>query len=128
MEMKTNCITALLFLSFASISCSSDDSGSTPAPTPNPTPNPDGKVHYTTDVAPVINSNCTGCHSDPPTNNAPMPLTTLDAVKGAILTKGLIERISLPQGDPNMMPKNGTRLSQTAIDKIKKWQTDGFLN
>jgi len=124
--MKTKLIT-LAFLSFFVISCSNDDS-STSSSSTGSTPNPDGKVHYTSDIAPVINSNCTGCHGNTPTNGAPMSLTSLTAVKEAIQNRGLIARISLAQGDINMMPKNGTRLPQATIDKIAKWETDGFLN
>lgn len=117
---------AFAFLSFILFSCSKEDTTSSQTPT-GPTPNPDGKVHYV-DISPIISSNCTGCHGNTPTNGAPMSLTSLTAVKEAIQTRGLISKISLPQGDANLMPKNGTRLSQAAIDKIAKWETDGFIN
>lgn len=124
--IKKTILTSLLLGSiFALNSCSSDSGDATPV---TPTQSADGKVHYATDVAPIISSNCIGCHANPPVNSAPMHLTTLDAVKDAIQNRGLLTRIGLPQGDPSMMPKNGTRLSQTNIDKIAKWQTDGFLN
>ena len=57
-----------------------------------------------------------------------MQLTTYDDVKNAILTRGLIDRISRTQGSGGMMPNGGTRLPQATIDKIIRWQTDGFVN
>ncbi|WP_428224656.1 hypothetical protein [Flavobacterium sp.] len=123
--MKKIC--SLFLLSLVILSCSKDSESSI-TPTPSTPPSTDGKSHYLSDVAPIISNRCTGCHGNTPSNGAPMSLTTLDAVKEAIQNRGLISRINLPQGDPGMMPKNGTKLSQSDIDKITKWQTDGFLN
>lgn len=122
--MKTK-LSIVALWSFMLFSCSKEDS-TTPTPV-LPLPNPDGKVHYT-DIAPIINSNCTGCHGATPSNGAPMSLTTLNNVKDAIQNRGLLDRISRAQGTPGMMPNGGTRLPQASIDKITKWQTDGFLN
>jgi len=84
-------------------------------------------VKYSTDIAPIINNNCVACHTDPPINGAPMHLTSYSDVKNAILTRGLIDRISKDQGAPGMMPSGGTRLPQASINKIIKWQSDGFV-
>lgn len=84
-------------------------------------------VKYTTDIAPIISNNCVACHTDPPVNGAPMRLTTYSDVKSAVLNRGLIDRISRSQGAPGMMPNGGTRLPQASIDKIIKWQSDGFV-
>lgn len=127
--MKTKMFISILLIGTL-VSCSKDDENTNATGGGNTTqpPSNDGIVRYVNDVAPIINSNCTGCHGNPPTNSAPMHLTSYDAVKDAVLNRGLISRISLPQGDANMMPKNGTRLPQTAIDKIIEWQSDGFVN
>ena len=83
-------------------------------------------VRYTTQVKNIIDSNCLFCHQNPPINGAPMRLTTYEDVKNAILTRGLLDRISRPQGAPGMMPNGGTRLPQPLIDQIVTWQNQGF--
>lgn len=123
MKIK-NLFTIALLAIFSSCS---NDSTSDIAPTPTP-PNNSTTIKYTTDVSVIISNNCLGCHSSPPVNGAPMQLTTYADVKNAILTRGLIDRISRPQGAAGMMPNGGTRLPQETIDKIIKWQTDGFIN
>ncbi|WP_130735552.1 cytochrome c [Flavobacterium sp. J27] len=84
-------------------------------------------ITYNNYVKNVINSNCLFCHTSPPQNGAPMQLTTYEDVKNAVLNRGLLDRISRPQGATGMMPLGGTRLPQTTIDAIVKWQADGLL-
>ncbi|SFB22943.1 hypothetical protein SAMN05660845_2158 [Flavobacterium swingsii] len=119
----------LLFIiaAFATLSSCSNDSTSD-ITMPVPPANNSTTIKYSTDIAPIISANCLGCHSSPPVNGAPMQLTTYNDVKNAILTRGLIDRISRAQGTPGMMPNGGTRLPQETIDRIIKWQTDGFVN
>ena len=85
-------------------------------------------VTYTNDVRAIIQSNCIVCHQEPPQNGAPMPLTNLEKVRQAIIERGLIDRISRPQGAEGMMPNGGTRLPQNKIDIIIKWRDQGFQN
>ncbi len=85
------------------------------------------RVSYTKDIKPITDANCIPCHNNPPLNGAPMSLLTKLQVQDAIVNRGLLDRISRPQGAPGMMPNGGTRLPQSSIDIIKKWQTDGFL-
>lgn len=85
-----------------------------------------GEVTYTNTVKNIIDSNCLFCHTQPPQNGAPMQLTTYADVKNAVLTRGLINRISRAQGAPGMMPNGGTRLPQPVIDKITQWAESGF--
>ncbi len=84
------------------------------------------QVSYNLQIKNTINSNCLSCHTAPPINGAPMRLTTYEDVKNAVLTRGLIDRISRSQGAPGMMPLGGTRIPQSAIDQIIKWQNEGF--
>ena len=105
---------------FSLFSCSNDSESDLTIPTPI-------LVKYTSDVRPIIQANCIPCHTDPPVNGAPMRLTTYDDVKYAINNRGLLDRISRPQGAPGMMPNGGTRLPQSSIDLITKWKTDGFV-
>ena len=85
------------------------------------------KVTYTNYVKAVIDTNCIICHGATPSNGAPMSLDTYINVKEAVENRGLLDRISREQGAQGMMPSGGTRLPQSTIDEIKKWQTDGLL-
>lgn len=89
----------------------------------NPVPE---KISYVQDIKPIIENNCLFCHTNPPQNGAPMSLVTLLDVRNAIENRGLLDRISRPQGSDGMMPNGGTRLPQTSIDIIIKWRDDGF--
>ena len=86
----------------------------------------DGDITYTNAVKSIIENNCIFCHTLPPQNGAPMSLTTYADVKNAVLNRGLLDRISRPQGASGMMPSGGARLPQTTIDKISQWAENGF--
>jgi len=105
---------------FILTACTNDSASDLIIPPPN-------VVKYNRDVRPIIEGNCIPCHTDPPVNGAPMKLTTYDDVKYAINNRGLLDRISRPQGAPGMMPNGGTRLPQNSIDLINKWKEDGFV-
>lgn len=87
----------------------------------------DVEITYDADIKTIIETNCLFCHSLPPQNGAPMSLTSYTDVKNAVLTRGLIDRISRSQGSPGMMPNGGTRLPQQLIDKIVAWEQGGFV-
>lgn len=118
MKYKSLFITFLLALLLPSCSENSSD---------DLIDNSNAPVTYTTQVKNIIQTNCLSCHTSPPINGAPMQLTTYNDVKNAILTRGLLDRISRPQGAPGMMPNGGTRLPQTTIDKLYAWQNGGFI-
>jgi mono/diheme cytochrome c family protein len=84
-------------------------------------------ITYTGTVKSIIDNNCITCHGSTPINGAPMSLTTYDNVKQAVLSRGLLDRISRAQGSPGMMPNGGTRLPQNTIDQVVKWKDDGLL-
>lgn len=84
-------------------------------------------ITYTNTIKPVIDNNCIICHTNPPQNGAPMSLNSYNLVIDAVLNRGLLDRISKPQGDPDMMPFGGTRLPQNTIDKFIEWSENGFL-
>jgi uncharacterized membrane protein len=79
------------------------------------------------DVRFVFDNICQQCHSNPPQNGAPMPLVTYTNVKQAVENRGLIDRISRPEGAQGLMPLGGPRLPQTTIDLIMQWNEDGLL-
>ena len=84
------------------------------------------EVTYVNTVKSIIDNNCIQCHATVPVNGAPMSLTTYELVKNAVQTRGLLDRISRPQGSSGMMPNGGIRLPQEKIDQISQWATNGF--
>jgi len=81
----------------------------------------DENVTYTESVKAIIDTNCLNCHSNPPTNGAPMELNTYSSVKNGVENRNLIGRI-----ENGTMPTSGT-LTSTQIQAVKDWQTNGFL-
>lgn len=75
------------------------------------------ELTYVGSIRSIINSNCTGCHSNPPTNNAPMPLTTYLDVRGAVETLNLLGRIN---STTNPMPPTG-QLPAGTRQLIEDW-------
>ncbi|MFD0836040.1 cytochrome c [Mariniflexile aquimaris] len=114
---------ATVILLFNCSSGSDDDTSPTPTPNPNPNPNPSGKVTYNGNVKSIMSSFCISCHGNPPTNGAPMSLTTYSQVKNAVESRGLINRINNAN---NPMPTGGL-MSQANRDLIQKWLDDGLL-
>lgn len=84
-------------------------------------------VTYNKNIKTIIDNNCVFCHGTVPSNGAPMSLTTYNQVKEAVLNRGLIDRISRPNGDPALMPSGGPRMPQQTIDLVIKWNTDGLI-
>ncbi|MBP1223134.1 hypothetical protein [Flavobacterium sp. 1355] len=118
-----NLKTRLLIPSFALllVSCTDDNPG-----TLIDTPPITGVATYNQNVKSIIDNNCVVCHAAVPKNGAPMSLVTYDQVKNAVLNRGLLNRISLENGNSSLMPQGGPRLPQTTIDVIKKWEQDGL--
>lgn len=94
------------------VSCSSEDSGIIQ--------DVKGDGGYAQTIKTIIDGSCLGCHTDPPTSNAPMPLIALENVKEAIQNRELIDRI-----EDGSMPPNGN-LSAEEINAIKAWELGGF--
>jgi uncharacterized membrane protein len=112
-------IVALLSLMALFLGCSTNSTDDLIAPGPE-------TISYNGAVKGIIQNNCIFCHSDPPQNFAPMRLTTYEDVKNAVLTRGLLDRVSRAQGEQGMMPSGGTRLPQATIDVITAWKDQGF--
>lgn len=77
---------------------------------------------YTSDIRPIIQSNCLSCHGNPPTNNAPMSLTTYALVKSAVENRGLVNRIN---SSVNPMPPDG-RMPSATRQMITDWVNQGL--
>jgi len=111
--MKKLLLLSSLFLFVVSCSSDSDDELIEDTPT---------TITYSNTIRPIMSAKCTGCHGDPLTNNAPMPLITYENVKDATESRGLINQV-----ESGNMPKNGTKLSSAQIANIKTWKTNGYL-
>ncbi len=108
----------LLILVLTACSKSSDDSEM------DPDQDPVGNaINYQDDIRPIMSANCVSCHGNPPTSNAPMPLTTYNDVRSAVETRGLLSRIN---STTNPMPPNG-RMPASARQIIEDWANQGFL-
>lgn len=115
-----NLFPMLVFAGFL-LSCSNDNPDTLMEDVPN-----ENAITYQQNVKSIIDNNCISCHAATPRNGAPMALVTYDQVKNAIQNRGLLNRISLNNGNSLLMPQSG-RLPQTTIDIVAKWQQDGLL-
>ncbi len=81
-------------------------------------------ITYSFSVNPILTANCTGCHSGA---NAPngVRLDTYEGVKIQVLNGFLVGVITHSAGY-SPMPKNGTKLSDCSINKIRKWIADNY--
>jgi len=111
----------MVFASFL-MSCSNDNPDTLMEDMPV-----DGMITYKQNVKSIIDNNCISCHATTPRNGAPMSLVTYDQVKNAIQNRGLLNRISLNNGNSLLMPQGGPRLPQTTIDIVSQWQQEGLL-
>jgi len=116
--MKKYVIYLMTFLLFVGFSACSNDNG-------DDLQNPD-PITYTNDVKAIIDANCLNCHSDPPSNQAPIALVTYDQVRSSTENGSLISRIQRPENEAGAMPLGAPRLSQSLIDVIVQWRTDGY--
>lgn len=112
-------------------SCSSDTTDTiepianpAPNPAPNPTPPTTATFTYNGNAKAIVDNNCVSCHSSGGSASF-RPLTTFTQVKAAVQNANLLNRIQLQNGQSGLMPQGG-RMSQTNIDIIVKWNTDGL--
>ena len=118
--MTAKSLMFLLLAAFLLDGCTSDSPDDLMADAPQ------GAITYTANVKSIIANNCQSCHSAPPVNFAPMPLTTYENVKDAILNRGLLDRISRNNGEEGLMPNGGPRMPQTNIEIINTWAANNF--
>ncbi|NKI33113.1 hypothetical protein [Croceivirga thetidis] len=74
-------------------------------------------ISFAANIQPIINSNCTTCHQDPPRNGAPFPLLNFAQVSNAA-------DLVLTQVSAGLMPPSG-RLADEEIALIQQWVDDG---
>ncbi|WP_034059434.1 hypothetical protein [Lacinutrix jangbogonensis] len=120
--MKKNYISLITLFILASCSSVSEDDLLEPIIL-----EPGETVNYTEDIKPIMENNCTFCHSSPPVNGAPNALVTYNDVVNAVNNSNLIDRISRASGEAGAMPLGGPKLPQNLIDLVIQWQLDGLL-
>lgn len=120
--MKLKNLFPLLVCASLFMACTNDNPDTLMEDMPN-----DNAITYQQNVKSIIDNNCISCHAATPRNAAPMSLVTYDQVKNAIQNRGLLNRISLNNGNSLLMPQGGPRLPQVTIDIVSQWQQDGLL-
>lgn len=81
---------------------------------------------YGTDIRPILQTHCLGCHSGAAPSGAGIALDTYDGVKLHVDINSLYPAITHTGSSP--MPKNGPKLSDCKITKIRKWIAAGAPN
>ena len=90
-------------------------------------------VDYETEIQPIFNSNCGGCH----TSNSQGGLNLLNyenlmssgtVVPGSALQSSLYDRITRPNSSAGDMPPGNSSLNQSEIDLIAQWINEGALS
>lgn len=84
-----------------------------------------GSVKYSTDIFPIVESQCLSCHNDnfASGNNS---YSSYAQFRDATENGNVIDRITRSVGDQLLMPQ-GNQLPQNSIDLILQWQLDGYL-
>lgn len=98
--------------------------GTETPPVVTPTPTTPAATTYAANAKSIIDANCISCHQSGRSASF-RPLTTYAQVKDAVENAGLLSRIQLQTGQQGIMPQGG-RMSQTNIDILVKWNTDGL--
>lgn len=109
---------AIMGLFLASCSNDNDD------PEPDNNMNGDNmngntEITYVGNIRGIMTASCTGCHSDPPSQGAPMSLETYNDVRGAVETRNLLARINSatnPMPPTGLMPSSTRQLIEDWID------------
>ena len=76
------------------------------------------EAYYNENVAPILSSNCIGCHSGA-TASAGLPLDSYTSVYSAIKTGNVLDRVNRNTGDNGFMPQGGQKLSNAKLDILQ---------
>lgn len=82
------------------------------------------KMNYETNVQAVIEGYCSPCHIPAKGGKKP-PLDTYAAVTKHI--DDILRRVQLNPTDRGFMPDRKPKLSDSTINILKQWKTDGML-
>ena len=122
---------SLAAIAFLIYSCSktSDEvqSGNNPPPG-NPGSCDTVNMHYQADVVPILSANCYSCHGTTTNSGSQgIILEGFENIKPRAENGKLIGAITHAEGFPQM-PKDGPKLSDCNINKIKSWVNNGIQN
>jgi uncharacterized membrane protein len=84
-------------------------------------------VSYATDVQPIIQNKCLGCHGTANSGNSFISLANHAGVAASAATGQLVGSI-VHNSNYTAMPSNGPMLNTCEIAKIKNWVSEGSLN
>ncbi|MFT3823512.1 MAG: hypothetical protein QM731_06305 [Chitinophagaceae bacterium] len=116
--MKKIILSALVLATLAMQFCTSSKKSQTAAAPAKPK-----LLTYEANVQPIILASCSPCHFPPKGNKKAYDNYT--AVKTDIAD--ILERIQKNPGERGFMPARHPKLSDSTINVIKQWQTDGLL-
>ena len=74
--------------------------------------------YYDEQIAPILSSNCTGCHSGS-TPTGDLSLDSYESVYAAIKSGNVLDRVNSNEGDSGFMPNGGTKLSDANLDILQ---------
>lgn len=81
------------------------------------------KVSYQDNVMAIVQANCAPCHF-PDKGGNKKPLDTYAGVSSQV--DEVLRRIQLSPGERGFMPNRKPKLSDSTINVIKQWKTDGL--
>ena len=96
------------------------------------------QIDYTTQIQPILDDNCTSCHVNGGTYSGGLDLSSYaETIAGGSSGNTVVpldhsnsllyNRITLPENNPQFMPKNDDPLNQSDIDLIIQWIDEGAL-
>ena len=74
--------------------------------------------YYDEQIAPILSSNCTGCHSGS-TPTGDLSLDSYESVYAAIKSGDVSARVNRNSGDNGFMPQGGQKLSDANLDILQ---------
>ena len=94
---------------------------------PQPTTCDTATVTYSGTVAPILNSNCNGCHGGAAAAGAGIKLDTYASLSTWV-TNGRLLNSMLHNGQASPMPKGGSKLDACTLNKVSAWINKGAAN
>lgn len=131
--MRKYILTSLLFLSAVVFSCSKSSEDNYTDPDPNPGGGNNNNcdttgMSYQNDIVPILSANCYTCHGEN-SNSGSMGIVLEghSNIKPRADAGTLMGVITHSSGFP-AMPKDGAKLSECNINKIRSWVENGALD
>ncbi len=78
------------------------------------------ETYYTENVAPILSSNCIGCHSGT-TAAAGLALDSYTSVYSEIKSGNVLDRVNRSSDDNLLMPQYGQKLSTANLDILQNF-------